>query len=457
MNLPTSRAALAVVALLVTAPAVMAAQAPGGRGAEPLAAELALVTFDSAWSRIHATHYDTAMRGVNWQAVRDSLRPRAASARTLGELRAVLSAMLATLGESHFGLIPQEVADGMAPDAAADAQAGAPGDAGLELRLVGNDVMVAAVRPGGPAARAGVTAGWIVDSVGRFGQGRLRKLLAGGAVPRQTLTAMLPGIARSQLAGNAGTTAMATFIDGTGRRIRKELRRDPLPGTPVRFGNLPTMFVEVQHEVRELPGGAGCAGVIRFNAWMLPAVAALDSAVDAVRHCRGIAVDIRGNPGGVGAMIMGFGGHFLDSAYALGVLRTRSNTLRFVANPRRTDTRHAAVAPFAGPLAIVVDSLSMSTSEIFAAGMQAVGRARVFGEGTPGLALPAVLTRLPTGDVLMHVFADFTDPDGRRIEGSGVVADVPVPRTRTALLAGRDEPLEAALAWIAGTGVTPER
>jgi carboxyl-terminal processing protease len=163
-------------------------------------------------------------------------------------------------------------------------------------------------------------------------------------------------------------------------------------------------------------------------------------------------VDIRGNPGGIGAMVMAFGGHFLDTTAALGVITTRGRTLRFVANPRRANTRNEPVRPYAGPLAIVVDSLSMSTSEIFAAGMQATGRARIVGENTPGLALPAVLTRLPTGDVLMHVFADFTDPTGRRIEGRGVVPDVVVPLTRRDLLGGRDAPLDAAVTWITGAG-----
>jgi len=82
--------------------------------------------------------------------------------------------------------------------------------------------------------------------------------------------------------------------------------------------------------------------------------------------------------------------------------------------------------------------------------MQAIGRARVFGEHTPGLALPALLLRLPTGDILMHVMADFTDPTGRRVEGRGVVPDTVVPLTRRDLLAGRDAQLEAALAWIVG-------
>jgi carboxyl-terminal processing protease len=79
--------------------------------------------------------------------------------------------------------------------------------------------------------------------------------------------------------------------------------------------------------------------------------------------------------------------------------------------------------------------------------MQTTGRARIFGEATSGQALPAVVTRLPNGDALMHVIADFTAPDGTRIEGRGVVPDEPTPIARAALLAGDDPAIESAVRW----------
>jgi carboxyl-terminal processing protease len=121
-----------------------------------------------------------------------------------------------------------------------------------------------------------------------------------------------------------------------------------------------------------------------------------------------------------------------------------------VANPRRSTLAGATVEPFAGPLAIVVDGLSASTSEMFSAALQALGRARIFGERTAGQALPAMATRLPNGDVLMHVVADFVAADGSQIEGKGVIPDELIPLTPADLSSGRDAPLEAAVRWIAG-------
>ena len=103
---------------------------------------------------------------------------------------------------------------------------------------------------------------------------------------------------------------------------------------------------------------------------------------------------------------------------------------------------------YEGTVAILVDGESVSTSEIFAAGMQYLRRARVFGDTTSGQALPALTRRLPNGDVLMHVFSDYTLPDGTRLEVRGVIPDVVQPVTRADLLAGRDAALLAAVRWI---------
>jgi carboxyl-terminal processing protease len=174
----------------------------------------------------------------------------------------------------------------------------------------------------------------------------------------------------------------------------------------------------------------------------------MERAVDSVRTCDGIVIDLRGNPGGVGAMVMGFGGYFVDSTRSLGTMRTRDVSLNFVINPRTSRSDGRAVRPFSGPLAILVDPMSASTSEIFAAGMQRIGRARLFGEPSARAALPALMERLPSGDVFVHAVADFTDPLGRRIEGAGAVPDEIVPLEVSDILTGKDAPLDAAVRWI---------
>src|SRR5262249_54081145 len=190
------------------------------------------------------------------------------------------------------------------------------------------------------------------------------------------------------------------------------------------------------------------AGVIRFNVWMATVDAEFQRAMDGMRGANGIVIDLRGNPGGLAAMLMGISGHFVGERVTLGVMKTRDNELRFVANPRLVSANGERVQPFSGPVAILVDSMSGSASECFAGGMQSIGRARIFGQTSMGQALPALFDRLPNGDVLIHAYGDFVTANGTRLEGRGVIPDQPVPLTRADLLANRDATLDAALEWI---------
>ena len=174
----------------------------------------------------------------------------------------------------------------------------------------------------------------------------------------------------------------------------------------------------------------------------------VDRFIDANRNSDGIIIDLRGNLGGIGGMVMGVAGHFVNERASLGKMKMRENELNFVAFPRRVDLQMRPTNTFRGKLAILTDAVSLSSAELFAGGMQELGRGRVFGEATGGQALPAVSDRLPNGDLLYHAVADFTTRKGRRLEGNGVVPDEVVPLKLEALRAGRDEPLEAALRWI---------
>jgi carboxyl-terminal processing protease len=441
-----------VAAIATTA--VLSACATGGSDAAPpgphdpsIDPELALATFDSAWSRIHHSYYDPDFGGLDWPGVRDELRPRATTARTQRELRGVIGEMLDRIGDSHFGLIPQETARSLSStDDAGDV--GPPGDLGMDLRVVGDEIVVSRVRAGGPAADAGIRTGWAVDEIGGDPVERwftaFRSLEDGSA--RGLADFQVAALAGARLQGPAGSVVELSLRDGADQRIDRRVGRVPMAGDPVRFGNLPTIFAEIEPTSVSTP--EGCVGVIRFTAWMTTVVAPFSDAVDAFAGCAGIIVDLRGNIGGVAGMIMGVSGHFLAEQRPLGIMRTRESELRFVSIPRRVTRDGRPTAPYAGPVAILVDEMSASTSEFFAVGLQHAGRARLFGTTSSGQALPALMLRLPNGDVLLHAFADYTAPDGTRIEGRGAVPDQAVPLTRRDLLEGRDAPLEAALAWI---------
>jgi carboxyl-terminal processing protease len=411
----------------------------------------AAATFDSAWTLIRDSHFDRTMNGLDWNAVRAELRPRAVAASSTGELRRVLRDMLQRLGLSHFALIPSTVeVSGAAEDLAADP--------GFDVRLVDDELLVTRVDP----QVAQVHPGWRVVQIGTTKVADLIHVLPGsrssseghGGGPEggaggndRLLNVEAWRIAQTRLRGPAGSRAEITFEDGTGRLVALALERRPDVGQPVTVGNLPTMFVRVESAKKQTPGGA-TVGVIGFNVWMAAVDAQFQKAIDQLRQADGIVVDLRGNPGGLAAMLMGISGHFVGERKTLGVMKTRDSELRFFANPRLVSATGERVGAFAGPLAILVDAMSGSASECFTGGMQSIGRARVFGQPSMGQALPALFDRLPNGDVLIHAYGDFVTSDGTRLEGRGVIPDEIQPLRREELLAGRDRPLEAALAWI---------
>ena len=400
----------------------------------------ALATFDSAWRTVGVSLQSRNVSHLDWDGVRRALRPAAARAGSNSALRGVIDDMLRRVGESHFAIMPPSETE--AGSASGGRSPSTLGSAGLAVRFVEGRLAVWRIDSGGPAARAGVRAGSVVEQIDNL---ILPELEARDSLGLRRLTVLMR--ATRALAGDPGTFVRLVVRTDAGAQREFVFSRDSLRGPVSRFGNLPPLPATFESRRVTLPGGR-CVGVMHFEYWLPPVIPKLDHAVDEVRDCAGVVIDLRGNLGGVAGMMMGVAGHFLNDARPLGTMRSRGEEMRFVANPRRATAGGVAVVPYAGPLAIVVDGLSASTSEMFAAALQGTGRARVFGERTAGQALPAMATRLPNGDVLMYVIADFVTPDGTRIEGRGVIPDESVPLRFDALRADRDAALEAALRWV---------
>ncbi len=434
----------------VTVLAVAAAVVPGAWSRAGAAAEVykAAETFDAVWTIVRDSHFDPTFDLAAWDRVNRELRPKALAAATPGELRAVLRDMLSRLGLSHFAVIPAT------PDTPAD-RGDLGAEPGFDTRLIDRQLVVSSVEDNGGAAAAGVHNGWVVQSIDGTPAASLLEPVNDAMAPRMAQVEAWR-LALTRLRGPYGSSVSVTFADGGGAAITKSIARKGERGQPVTVGTLPTMYVRVSSALKTTPGGRK-AGVIGFNVWMAAVDHEFQLAIDQYRAADGIVIDLRGNPGGLAAMVMGIAGHFTPNRDTLGVMKTRDSELRFNANPRLVNAKGERVEPYAGPVAILVDSMTGSASECFAGGMQSLGRARVFGQTTMGQALPALFDKLPNGDVLIHAWGDFVTGTGVRIEGRGVVPDVPVALTRASLLSGRDATLDAALAWIDAAGESRQR
>ncbi|MGQ0648312.1 MAG: S41 family peptidase [Gemmatimonadaceae bacterium] len=420
----------------------------------PVDSIAAVASFDTAWARIGATYYDTTFRGNDWAALRRRFRPFAERARAQVQVRQAIESLFVRLGDTHFALIPDEVAATMRGDSVGDVS-GRPGTAGLHFRLVGNQLLIAAVEANSYAAFSGVRAGWEVLRVGSVHVAPL--LAARGAItnPRDRRRAELqiPLRLESATRGVEGSVVELELREEDGRLRQLAVARSAWDGEVVKYGPLPPQFFAFEH--RRYGDSQGCVGLIRFSVWMTPLLPRVERAMEELSACRGIVIDLRGNTGGVAALVMGMSGFFVDRHVSLGTLTARGTTLRYVVNPRRSNRRGEAVTPFGGNLAILVDRLSASTSELFAAGMRDIGRARVFGDTTAGEALPATMAKLANGDLLIHAIADFHAAGGARIEATGVIPDVVLPLRRRDLLIASDVALEASLKWAGERAIGP--
>jgi len=442
---------------------------PTDRPAGP-AASLNVETFDFAWRKIADTFWDESMGGVDWQAVGDELRPRARDAADNAELRLVLQNMLSRLGQSHFGILPGsgsiESSSSSGDSGKTDgctkalirAVAGDGGSAasdagpGFDVRFIDSTPVVSRVDPNSSADRQGLRTGLEVVRV----EDQNLAVLA-GCLELDSLDSPVAGMVRSRvleglLYGDAGEPVAVEFADLAGDRSEFVFERAHHPDAiEMGFGNLPPMRYLFETEVLETDAGRVLA--VRFNVWLIPVVGAFEAALygepaEGAPAVNGVLIDVRGNPGGVAGTAVSVAGYLLEEKVVLGRMKNRSTELNLPVFPRQVSRANKRIEGFAGPVAVLIDGGSASTSEIFAAGLQDHGRARLFGGPTAGAALPSIIERMPNGDLLMRAIADFERPSGERVEGRPVQPESAVPLTREGLLAGRDEPRDAALAWI---------
>ncbi|MEM1330824.1 MAG: S41 family peptidase [Planctomycetota bacterium] len=392
-----------------------------------------MASFDQVWVTVRDRHWDKDMNGVDWEAAREQYRPRVESAEDAGDVRRAIANMLGELDASHYGLIPASTYEAMDRGETP----GGDGDAGLAVRLVDGEMLVWKTRPDGPADAAGVRTGWALRSI----RGENVAPLIGALSEMDGVSrgeTMLPLVIASRLGGPIGGSLDLVFEDGDGNEQAVTLVLDESPGERVGLGNLPPVPVEIETET--LSGGIG---YFRLSIFLDPprVMPAFSGFVREHRGAPGIVIDLRGNPGGIILMASGMGGHLVEEKdIYLGKLIMRESELRLVLNPRGK--------PYAGKVAVLIDEVSISNSEILSAGLKDVGRARLFGRRTAGQVLPSTVERLPNGDGFQYAFANYTSASGESLERSGVEPDVEIELDRDTLLEGRDATLEAALDWI---------
>ncbi|MEW6745076.1 MAG: carboxy terminal-processing peptidase [Planctomycetota bacterium] len=151
----------------------------------------------------------------------------------------------------------------------------------------------------------------------------------------------------------------------------------------------------------------------------------------------GIVVDLRGNGGGSLTEAIGIASLFLGRGPIVQV-RNAAGEEQVLVDPR-------AKQVYGGPLAILVNRLSASASEILAAAVQDYGRGVVIGDRTFGKGTVQQVLRIDEGQLNLTQ-AKFYRITGASTQHRGVVPDIPLPALVDPTEIG-ESALEGALPW----------
>ncbi len=399
---------------------------------KPDATELRRQSFDKVWTTINEKHFDPTFGGVNWQKVRETYEPKASAAKTDAELYSILRQMLGELKLSHFGILP--------PDAEMQTAQSASGATGVELKMLEGKAIISQIQNGSTAEQAGLKTGFTVERVdGKTVAELLAPLddsLSKRGMPEAQKRLYRERVLSSIINGKAATKARIEILDGKNQAQTFDLPRVGRKGEmSAAVGNFPAQ--EVIFEAKRL---ADNIGYIRFNIWVIPQMPKIREAIRSMKDTSGIVIDVRGNPGGIGGMAPGIAGLLVKEQTSLGSMKSRDNETKFIIYPQAD--------PYQGKVVVLTDYGSGSTSEIFAAGLQEIGRAKIVGETSAGAVLPSVFEKLPTGATFQYVISDYKSPKNILLENRGVIPDTEIKLTRESLLEERDLQLEEAIKQI---------
>jgi len=397
--------------------------------ARDLSPELAQETFLAVWETIDASFYDRTFNGLDWQAIKEKYQGQVDTAKSNKELRVVLNAMLGELGRSHFGVIGTSTTR---------KTPGTKGTyLGLQLRHHDGRLIVYEITPKSPAAKAGMTPGMEIVEVENEPVATLLK--------RHTLDPQ-SGVLMVYRALEEILEEMGTPKDGkiTLKVNGHESLFDFAPGKyKGKYGSMgPQRRYPMSFKTRRIPGDQKVR-LIDFDIFLPALMPRLNQAVAKAQseNADGLIIDLRGNPGGLGIMATGLIGRLIDQELDLGDMNNPSGNLPFHAFPQEN--------AYLGPVAVLVDTFSASTSEIFAAALQEHKRAHIIGRPTMAAVLPSVIDKLPNGDRLQYAIGDFVTAVNKvHLEGRGVIPDELIPLNPAALREGKDPDLDAALRWI---------
>ncbi len=379
--------------------------------------EILLDSFEVVWQTMNDSYFDPTFGGLDWNEVHDRYRPMIFSAKNDEEFYRFVSDMLFELNVSHMGVYPPSV------------DVSPVYTIGIDVRLLEGAAVITSIDPGSSGEKAGLHPGFVIKSIDGITIEQIAEKAEQNPQPpfnerykRTYLTYWILG----HIYGPPNTNVSIVFLDENDEAHEVSIARESEVARAARE----------DFESKRLSNGIG---YIHFSAWNTFLEYYILDSIESMRDAPGLIIDLRGNPGG-------------DLSFRLiaKLVIERKPFLELLYR-RVTDTvyNYPADSVYEGPVVVLMDIMSGSASESFAAGMQSIGRAVIVGGRSMGACMHVLGNpRLPNGADFYYPHAQIATPDGTVIEGRGVVPDIELALDRTSLLLGRDTQLEEAIKYL---------
>jgi len=275
---------------------------------------------------------------------------------------------------------------------------------GAHVSMRDNRIVIVAPIPGSPAEAAGVLAGDIILGIdGESTQG---------------LT-LLEAVSR--IRGERGTLVVLSILH-EGEDMPQEIS---VERNVIKLDSV---------QMRMMTGGVGVFTVTEFNA---NTYEQLENAFTRfqTQGGKGMILDLRNNPGGLLNSVFQVADAFIDSKLIVYEVDSKGNRKNW----------NASRGGFAldVPLIVLTNRYSASASEVLAGALMDHNRAIIVGDKTFGKGSVNTLEKISDGSGIYFTIAKWYTPDGKLIEGEGLVPDVDLTQMDT-LESGQDA-LDVAL------------
>jgi carboxyl-terminal processing protease len=361
--------------------------------------------FEKVWREIRNHYYDPAFNGVDWEEVHRRYLPLVEGSTTDQDFYALMSQMTSELHDAHTRFSSPEQWKSYKKQQGVTV--------GFSVDDVEGKTVVTSVIPGSDAARAGVDMGMIVRKVDGVPVAERIADAAKKRLPSSSERATRWFIYNRVFAGPPGSSVKVEFERHDGSTFEANVMRQ-------------IHFSPPDVEAHVLRSGNV---YLRFDGFQHPVIKEFKTALEKYHNAPGIVLDLRRNGGGDLAVLLPIASYFFGKKTLFAKDSTRSGKPLSAYGglfklPLQLYVGKSGQQLYSGPVAILVDSHSASSSEVFAAGMQETGRAKIIGSQSCGCVLGIARPRvMKGGSVLEMSEVLWFTPKGRKLEGTGILPD----------------------------------